>query len=88
MQVILTKLKIRGTIAEYIILKKNHVNVDEWRFLLSVFANKSVQRVQNYKINALSSRNVTRLRNGDVSACFFLNHVTMLLMCEKIRQYL
>ena len=33
--------------AEYIVLKKYHVNVREWRFLLSVLTDKTVHRVQN-----------------------------------------
>ena len=55
----------------YIILKKNHVNVHEWRFLLRVLTDKSVQRVQNSEINAYFLAEISHAYvECDVSAHF------------------
>ena len=56
----------------YIVLKKkNHVNVHEWRFLLRVLTDKSVQRVQNSEINAYFLAEISHAYvDGDVSAHF------------------
>ena len=64
MQVILQKL---GTS----FLKKYHVNVHEWRFLLRVLTDKSVQRVQNSEMNAYFLAEISHAYvDGDVSARF------------------
>ena len=57
----------------YIVLKKKqqHVNVHEWRFLLRVLTDKSVQRVQNREINAYFLSEISHAYvDGDVSARF------------------
>ena len=59
----------------YIVLKKNHVNVHEWRFLLRVLTDKSVQRVQNSEIMLIFLQKFHTPTLTATSARIFLNHL-------------